>query len=300
MTDFQVAVIGGGPAGLAATLTLSRSLIRTILLDDSKPARNAASPDISAFPGLDRIPPTEFREVAAREISEYGYAVREPVAANSVVKTSDNHFEIVTSDGKSFTARFVLLATGMIDLFPEIDGLDKRWGRSVINCPFCQGYEWKNRAWGILAHRPEILAAVEIYRNWTEDLTLFVAPETIWPVGRRRALETMGVRIVDDGVASLHGDGEALSQIITNSGETIDREVLLIWPRQRQCDLVTTMALPLDEDGSVRVDGQFETDMPGIYAAGDLTYSGHQNVNTSIHMGNMAAANLVFELCMAG
>ncbi len=300
MTDFQVAVVGGGPAGLAATLTLSRSMIQTVLFDDPRPPRNHASPDISAFPGLDRISPTEFRAIAAREIDRYGYAARRSAAVATIGKTETGAFRIDVTGGETVTAERILLATGMIDLFPEIEGLEDLWGRSVVNCPFCQGFEWKDRAWGIFVHRPEILAAAEIYRNWTDDLILFVGSEIEWPEGRRQALDSLGIQVVDETVASLLGDNGTLSHVVTESGKEVERDVLLIWPKQTQCNLVKSLSLPLDETGNVRIDDQFKTPLEGIFAAGDLVYAGHQNVNTAIHMGNMAAANIVFELCMNG
>ena len=83
-------------------------------------------------------------------------------------------------------------------------------------------------------------------------------------------------------------------------GSSIDREILLVWPHRVQCDLVGSLELPLTDDGYVRIDEGYRTDMPGIYAAGDLVYGGHQNTNTAIHMGNMAAASIVFDICKSG
>lgn len=300
MTDFQVAVIGGGPAGLAATLTLSRSMIRTVLFDDPGQPRNHASPDISAFPGSDRISPTAFRTAVAEEIDQYGYATRHSTRVTSIENSGNGAFRIKPSEGEAVNAQRILLATGMIDLFPEIDGLANLWGRSVINCPFCQGFEWRDRAWGVFAHRPEILAAAEIYRNWTSDLIMFVGPDIVWPEGRRQVLDRLGIQVVDEAIASVLSSNDTLSHVTTESGRKLERDVLLVWPKQAQCPLIKSLSLPLDEMGCVRVDDQFKTPLDGIFAAGDLIYAGHQNANTAIHMGNMAAANIVFELCMDG
>ncbi len=300
MSEHQVAIIGGGPAGLAAALTLSRSMIRTVLIDSEAAARNAASPHIGALPAADMIAPEEFRNKVAGEIDRYGFVERRNSAVAAISEQDTGTFSITTSDGLVTTAGKILMATGMIDVFPEIDGLNERWGKSVINCPFCQGFEHRDRPWGIYVHRPEILDAAEIYLNWTKDLVMFIAPEIQASDSRRQQLESLGVKLVFGSVKGLEGDGPDLSSVQIADGSSIDREVLLVWPHQVQCDLVGSMALPLTEDGYVKIDEGYKTDKPGIYAAGDLVYGGHQNTNTAIHMGNMAAASIVFDICKSG
>ena len=126
----------------------------------------------------------------------------------------------------------------MIDVFPDIQGLPQRWGNSVINCPFCQGFEHRGRPWGILVHRSEILDAAEVYLSWTRDLVLFIAPEIVLPDERRLQLERTGMKFVFGTIASLEGAGGELSRIIVAEDASQDRESLLIWPCQIQCDVV--------------------------------------------------------------
>ena len=300
MSEYQVAVIGGGPAGLAAALTLSRSMIKTVLIDSEAPPRNAASPHIGALPAADMIAPQEFRNKVAGEIDRYGFVERHKSAVAAISGKDTGTFSITTSDGLVATAGKVLMATGMIDVFPEIDGLTDRWGKSVINCPFCQGFEHRDRAWGIYVHRPEILDAAEIYLNWTNELVMFIVGEVELPDNRRQQLESLGVKLAFGSVIGLEGDGPDLSSVQMADGSSIEREILLVWPHQVQSDLVGSLGLPLTDDGYVRIDEGYRTGMPGIYAAGDLVYGGHQNTNTAIHMGNMAAASMVFDICKSG
>lgn len=296
MTDYQVAIIGGGPAGLSAALTLSRSMMRTIIFDSPLPPRNDAARHVGGFPGMDMASPTQVRERIAEEIKGYGYAQIKSAEISSA-KPDGNGFSLSTQGGSRFHAERLLLTTGMVDIFPPIAGLNRLWGTSVINCPFCQGYEFEGRPWGVYVHRPEILAAAEVYRNWTRDIVLFVDPRIEVPAERAREIEALDIRIVNGSIEALQSSQGALSQVVLRDGKKVDREVLLVWPRQKQCDLVESLDLPLREGGYVEIDECYRTGRKGIYAAGDLTYGGHQNANTAIHMGNMAAAWLVFDLC---
>ena len=297
MAEYQVAVIGGGPAGLAAALTLSRSMMRTIVFDSPLPPRNDASPHVGAYPAMDMASPRKVRETITEQISEYGYADMKSAEIAGISGDQDSGFRLATRGGSTFNANRVLVTTGMVDIFPMIAGIKNRWGVSVINCPFCQGYELRDKPWAIYVHRPEILSAAEVYFNWTRDLVMIVEPSIEVPQDRAEAIKALGIQLVTGTAESLQGPGNTLTEIVLRDGRRISREVLLVWPKQTQGELVRTLGLTLGEDGYVEVDSMYRTGTAGIYAAGDLTYGGHQNTNTAIHMGNMAAAWLVFDLC---
>ncbi|MCP5001707.1 MAG: NAD(P)/FAD-dependent oxidoreductase [Hyphomicrobiales bacterium] len=297
MAEYEVAIIGGGPAGLAAALTLSRSMMRTIIFDSPLPPRNDASPHIGAYPGMDMATPKAVRETISDQIGNYGYADIKSAEIASISGDDKEGFRLATQGGSSFGAKRVLLTTGMVDVFPMIAGIKDRWGTSVINSPFCQGYELRNRPWGIYVNRPELLAAAEVYRNWSRDLVMIVEPSIKVPEDRAKAIKSLGIEFVTGTAESLQGSGSALSEIVLRDGRRISREVLLIWPRQIQGELVKKLGLELCDDGYVNIDASYRTGRSGIYAAGDLTYGGHQNTNTAMHMGNMAAAWMVFDLC---
>ncbi|WP_136658054.1 NAD(P)/FAD-dependent oxidoreductase [Nitratireductor sp. XY-223] len=298
MTDYQVAIIGGGPAGLTAALTLSRSMMRTIVFDSPIPARNAASPHVGAYPTMDMATPDEVRESIAANIRTYGYADLKSAEIAEVHEEEDG-FVLSTQGGSSFRARRLLMTTGMVDKYPSIEDLKDYWGTSIINCPFCQGYEVRNQSWGVYVHRPEILAAAEIYRNWTDDLVMFVEPGIDVPPERAEAIEALGIRLIPGRIEAVEGSGEKLTHVVLRSGRRVPRDILLVWPHQTQSELVKSLDLPLSDDGYVKIDECYRTGRRGIFAAGDLTYGGHQNTNTAIHMGNMAAAWLVFDLCQS-
>lgn len=296
MADYQVAIVGGGPAGLAAALTLSRSLVRTIVVDSPLPSRNAASPHVAAYPSMDMATPQQIRDRFAKDIEKYGFADIKSAEITEISGNGKRDFKLVTRGGSTFTARRILVTTGMVDEFPVIAGLNDRWATSVINCPFCQGFEHRNRAWSVYVHRPEILAAAEVYRNWTNFLTLIVEPSIDVPEERARAIRRQGIELIRGTVETLRGHGKNLSEIVLRDGRIVASQVLLVWPKQSQTDLVKSLGLALDDGGYVIVDNNYRTQTEGIFAAGDLIYGGHQNTNTAIHMGNMAAAWMVFDV----
>ncbi|MES0882236.1 NAD(P)/FAD-dependent oxidoreductase [Roseibium sp. SCP14] len=294
--DTQVAIIGGGPSGLAAALTLSRSMFKTTVLNTVKPPRNAASPIVAALPALDHRVPAEVRAEMRRDILSYPFArfLDEDVID---VQQRGGDFIVRLGDGSQLTAQVVLLATGMQDTLPSLVGLEECWGRSIINCPFCHGYEWKDQKWGIYAHRPEVIDAAEIYRNWTSDITYFLDPSISVHEERRQQLSGMGMTLVSDLPTKVLIENETLSGVELPDGNRFDLECMLIFPHQKQVDLVSRLDVSLTETGYIAIDEGFRTTVPGIYAAGDMTYGGHQNTPTAIHMGNMAAATIVMDAC---
>lgn len=292
-------VIGAGPAGLAAALTLSRALQQTLVLDSSAAFRNRDSPGVGAVLGRDGVMPEDLRGLGRQEIEGYGFARFEEDAASTITGAAPDGFLVTTASGKRISAKSVLLACGMVDLFPELPGLSSFWGSSIINCPFCHGFELRGLPWGIFCDRPEMLAAAEIYATWSDDLIFFLMPGQEIAPEREVALRARGFAIERRPVACFLGDETGLQALELADGSRVPRRALVLWPQQRQTDLVAGLGLDLDESGALPVDAGFRTILPGLYAAGDLLYQGHQNINTAIHMGNLSASTMVFDLAVA-
>ena len=296
MEKIQVAIVGAGPAGLAAALTLSRSMIRPVIFDTVDPARNAASPFVAALPGFDKNPPSHVRRAIRNDIASYPYAVFESQGISAIQRNTEG-FTLTRDDGSRLSAEKVLLATGMVDLLPDLGGLAECWGHSVINCPFCHGIEWHNKRWGIYAHRPEVIDAAEIYANWSQDLTYFLDPALSISTERRQKILTLGADIVDGLPHMLHSQDGKLTKAELSCGRLVSLDCLLVFPHQRQTEVVRSLGLSMTDAGYVNVDVGYRTSLPHLYAAGDLTYAGHQNTPTALHMGNMAAATIVMDHC---
>lgn len=293
--DTTVLIIGAGPAGLAAALTLARALQPTVMVDAPASPRNVGSPAIGAVLGHDGIPPDKLRARGMRDIERYGTTAFESGTVTAIEGAAPESVTAVLEDGRRIAARAILLACGMVDLMPQIAGLSAFWGRSIINCPFCHGTEFAGRPWGVLCDRPEMLEAAEIYAEWTRDLVFFLPPGAPLPAEREATLTANGFAIERRPIRRFVGRDGALSAVEVEGG-VVPREAMVVWPRQRQTHLVASLALDLADGGCVAVDAGFRTSRPGVYAAGDLLYQGHQNIATAMHMGNLAAATMVADL----
>jgi thioredoxin reductase len=300
MSTYRAAVVGAGPAGLAAALTLARSMQPTLVVDPGSPARNAASPGVGGLLGRDLVEPAELKRSGVEEIGRYGLVafLRQSVAL--IESRPSGRFTLTTGEGTIAEAATVLLACGMIDELPPFEGIERFWGRSVINCPFCHGIELADRTWSVFVNRREILDVAEIYRMWTDDLTLLLDDGIEVEPEREAELGAKGIRLERRAVRRLFGEGARLAQIELEDGTALDCDALVVWPRQRHTDLVARLGLSRSHDGGVVVDEGYRTEVAGLYAAGDLLYAGHQNVNTALHMGNLAATSMVLDLAKRG
>lgn len=292
-------VIGAGPAGLAAALTLSRALQETLVLDTADAFRNRDSPGVGAVLGRDGAMPVDLRGLGRQEVEGYGFARFQTDAAVAIEGAAPEGLLVTTAGGQRIGAKVVLLACGMVDLFPELPGLSSFWGSSIINCPFCHGYELRGRSWGIFCDRPEMLAAAEIYATWSDDLIFFLQPGQEVEPAREAELKARGFAVERRPVARFLGDADGLQALEVADGSRVARRAMVLWPRQRQTALVAGLGLDLDAAGALRVDEGYRTARPGLYAAGDLLYQGHQNINTAVHMGNLAASAMVMDLAKA-
>lgn len=292
-----VAILGSGPSGLACALTLSRSMVETIVISsDGTAPRNTASPFVAALPGMDRNSPAEVRAAIRKDILSYPFA-RFRNSDATALQNQASGFQLDLSDGSSVFADKVLLAMGMVDIYPDVANLADYWGSSIINCPFCHGYEWRNTRWGIYADRQEVLDAAEVYRHWSNELTYFIDPSLHLTEERRTQFESLGISICEALPVAVNGTGGSLTEAVFSDQQPIAIDCMLVFPFQKQTKLVTALDLQLTSDGYVGVDEGFRTSVSGIYAAGDITYAGHQNTPTALHMGNMAAATIVMDLC---
>ncbi|MFD8533663.1 NAD(P)/FAD-dependent oxidoreductase [Streptosporangium canum] len=267
MQHFDVAIIGGGPAGLTAAMALSRSLRRVVVLDSARPPRNAFAEEVHGIVGLDGVSPGEYRRRAWDDLKKYGMAELHEVTGTDVTPDPEVGFTVTAEDGPPMWARRVLLTAGMVDVHPEIEGFGACWGKTVIHCPFCLGWENRDRTWGVVTGDPEFAAtAVAGFSAWSDDVIVLTDGAT--PAGE------WGGEVVEGKIRRLHHIGGDLRAVELADGTVIDRQTLLWQLDQRPVPLIAHLAehlgLATDEDGYVEVDDSFHTSVPGVYAAGDL------------------------------
>ena len=266
--DYDVLIVGGGPAGLAAALTLGRGCKR-VLLCDSGPPRNAAAVHVHNFVTRDGIRPAEFRAIAREQLGAYPDVQVRDVRVDAIAGEA-GAFSIRFADGGSAVASRVLLCLGMIDEPPPIDGMRELWGSSIFQCPYCHGWEVRDQRFAYLAATVETLEFAVFLRGWTADVAALTNGAFEIPVDVRAQLASAGVAVREVPIARLAASGDRLTAVDFADGSRLERDVLFVHPPQRQSDLVQSLGLALDEKGFVRLAETGETSVPGIYAAGDL------------------------------
>lgn len=270
--SYDVVIVGGGPAGLSAALTLGRGRKR-VLLCDSGSRRNAAAVQIHNFVTRDGTPPNEFRKIGRQQLESYpSVEIRDARIAG--VTGSKGAFRVLV-ETETVEARRILLCTGLIDQMLPIEGFRELWGHGIFQCPYCHGWEVQNRPWGYLARAETAAHLVPfsiLLRGWTSDVIAFSNGAFEVPEEARSQLKTAGVRLETAPVSRLVALENRLKAVELSDGTRVNAEALFTHPAQQQVELVQALAVALDDDGFVQIDPmKRETSIPGIYAAGDLT-----------------------------
>ncbi|HYR07875.1 MAG TPA: NAD(P)/FAD-dependent oxidoreductase [Longimicrobium sp.] len=268
---YDVVVVGGSFAGMAAALQLGRARQRVLVVDAARP-RNRFAHASHGFPGQDGRAPAEIVATFRAEVRAYPTAT---IIEDEVThaRALDDGFELTLASGSTVTARRLVLATGVVDDLPDVPGLRERWGVSVLHCPYCHGYEVAGRRFGVLANGEMAVHQALLVADWSDDITLFLHG-VLQPDGEQRAqLAARGVRIEERPVAALAGEGTELSGVRLQDGEVIGIDALFTQPRTRiasplaeqlGCELEDAPAGPI-----IRTDAQKATSVAGVFAAGD-------------------------------
>lgn len=269
---YDVVIIGGGPSGLSAALALGRARKR-VLLCDSGPRRNALAEHMYNFVSRDGVVPDEFRRVAREQLGRYPNVELRDVGVGNV-SGSRGRFQLEVG-GETVDARRILVCTGMVDQMLPVEGFAELWGHGIVQCPYCHGWEVKDRPWGYLAraeHAAHLPAFALQLRGWTSDVYLFTNGDFELSPAVRDQLVSAGVRVETSKLKRLVGREQRLEAVELSDGTRVPCELLFAHPPQRQVALVSKLGLALDDDGFVVVDPmKRETSVPGVFAAGDLT-----------------------------
>ncbi|MER7181959.1 NAD(P)/FAD-dependent oxidoreductase [Streptomyces hyaluromycini] len=303
MTDtYEVVVVGGGAAGLSAALVLGRARRRTLVVDAGEP-RNAPSAHMQGFLSRDGMPPAEFLAVGRQEIARYGVELVRDRAVGATKDDADG-FAVALAGGRTVRARHLVVATGLKDELPPVPGVAERFGRDVLHCPYCHGWEVRDRAFGVLATTPMSVHQALMVTQWSKDVTLFLhqVEETELTDDDLRRLAAAGVRVVPGEVAGLRIEDDRLTGVRLAEGSVHDREALFVAPRPvPQNDLFLGLGAEMAETpfGSYPViDERGETTVPGLWAAGNASGFAEQVVNAASR-GYRAGAAINGELLFA-
>lgn len=299
--SYEAVVVGGGAAGLSAALVLGRSRRHTLVVDAGEP-RNAPAAHMQGYLTRDGMPPAQFLAAGRAEIARYGV---ELVRGRAVEAAADGagEFDVTLAGGARVHARRLVLATGLRDELPDVPGVAERFGRDVLHCPYCHGWEVRDQPFGVLATSPAAVHQALVVSQWSKDVTLFahtVAEEDL-PDHDLRLLAAAGVDVVPGRVDGLVVDGDRLTGVRLADGTVHGRSVVFVAPRPVVANgLLEQLGAELRETpfGTYPVtDERGLTTVPGVWAAGNALGFAEQVVNAASG-GYRAASALNGELLM--
>ena len=281
--SFDVVVIGGGAAGLSAALVLGRARRRVAVVDAGRP-RNAPAAHMQGFLSRDGMPPADFLAAGRAEVAGYGV---ELVADR--VTSAETGFAVRLAGGRVLSARRVLVATGVHDELPDIPGVREQWGRDLLHCPYCHGWEVQDQALGVLGTVPGSVQHAHLVRQWSDDVIFFAHAYDLRAT-EQAELEARGVQVVRGEVARLVVEDDRLVGVELLDGRVIARTAVFIRPGNipHADGLAGGLGCELDAAGFVVVDGSGRTSIPGVWAAGNVVDPRAQ-VITAAGAGSAAA-----------
>ncbi|MFC6883542.1 MULTISPECIES: NAD(P)/FAD-dependent oxidoreductase [Actinomadura] len=286
---YDVVVVGGGAAGLNAALVLGRARRRVAVVDAGEP-RNAPAAHMQGFLSRDGMSPAALLEVGRTEIAGYGVSL-----IKARVEHIDHGFYVRLVGGAVLRARRVIVTTGLRDELPDIPGVRERWGRDLLHCPYCHGYEVRDRKLGVLGTHPGSVHHALLLRQWSDDVVFFPHTLEVDDADRER-IAARGVRIFDGTIKQLVVDGDRLRAVELAEGRVVPRDAAFVFPRMVPNDgLLTGLGCATGEDGRVVTDATGRTSVSGVWAAGNVADPRAQVV-TAAGMGSAAAIALNHDL----
>jgi thioredoxin reductase len=272
--SFDVVVVGGGAAGLSGALTLARAR-RSVLVVDAGEPRNRPAAGVHGFLTRDGLSPGDLVALGRAEVERYGGSVLD----GRVVALSGHEgaFGVELEDGRAFGARRLLIATGLVDELPDVPGLRELWGSDVVHCPYCHGYEVRDRPIGVLAGDPRSLHLAQLFRQWSDDVVLFLHTGPRPSADEAQGLAARGIAVVEEEVVALETEAGRLRGVRLASGRVVPRGALAIGTtmdgRAGLLAGVGLSATPHERGVGERIEADATglTAVPGVWVAGNVT-----------------------------
>jgi thioredoxin reductase len=272
MPMFDAIIVGAGPAGLSAALILGRCRRKVLVCDTGGP-RNAASRGLHGFLTRDGIEPAEFLRIGREQLRPYPSVEFRDVEVTDAESVNDR-FEIALGDGSRFSSRKLLLATGVVDNIPEIEGIEPLYGRSVFHCPYCDGWEMRDQPLAVYGKGERGYGLAFKLITWSNDLVLCTDGPAELGSEALEHLSRHGIRLREERIARVEGRGGVLERIAFRSGPPLERRALFFGTGQRQrCELPARFGCEFSDKGSVETGKHEMTNIPGLYVAGDASHA---------------------------
>jgi thioredoxin reductase len=296
----DIAIMGGGPAGLQAALILARTRKKIIVFDDPEPPRNAASHGVHGFLGLDGFLPKDIRKIAWEQIDKYDAAElrEERIVDISKQEGEQEGIFLITSDNETLIkAKKVVLAVGYHDVYPDIPGFLECWADTIIHCPFCDGYENKDRVWGIVVNsKAELKRFPKVARNWTSKIKVFVPQDMKIESSYQNELTKLDIPVHRGNITNVNHTNTKIQSVTLDSGKKTEVDTLWWIPSRRPSQLIQRLVENLglevdDQQGNIKTDQKQQTNVKGLFAVGDV--AGSMGALGAAHDGGKAATSIV-------
>ncbi|CUR57897.1 FAD-dependent pyridine nucleotide-disulfide oxidoreductase [metagenome] len=280
--DHDVIVIGGGAAGLSAAVTLARSRRRVLVVDAGQP-RNAPAAGVHNLLGLEDISPHELLVRGRAEVTGYGGEIRTGTVESAA--PIDGGFQVVLADGSRATSRRLIVTTGLVDELPDVPGLAERWGRDVLHCPYCHGWEVRDQELVVLATGPAGVHQALLFSQLSDRVSLLLHGQAPPDEATQRTLGARGVRLVEGVASEVLVTDDAIRGIRLEDGSTVPCQAVVVGPRFAARSAVLESLGLVSQDflmgehvvGShIAAEPTGQTELPGVFVAGNVTDPGAQ------------------------
>ncbi|WP_202923656.1 NAD(P)/FAD-dependent oxidoreductase [Pontibacter fetidus] len=264
---YDVIIIGGGPAGLNAAMLLGRSRRKVIVFDNGK-HRNRWAVHMNGFLGCDGMDPREFIRIGREEVEKYGVEIQYKVIVSAT--HTKGHFVVNDDEGTMYKAKKLLLATGLKDKLPEIDGIEAFYGKSVYHCQYCDGWESRGKALAVYGRNRDGIGQALAMKTWSSNVTLFTDGTNKISRLDMELLQRNDVKICTDKITGLEGTEGILEHIILANGEKRAHQAMFFSTgSSQQCDLGEQLGCEFTNKGVIKTRRQQKSNIPGLYVAGD-------------------------------
>jgi thioredoxin reductase len=285
---YDVVIVGGSYAGLSAAMALGRAMRKVLLIDSGLPC-NRQTPHSHNFLTRDGEQPQVISAKALSQVMDYptvqfhkGIAI-EGHQVNSA-------FRIMTEAGEVFESGKLVFATGVKDIMPDIDGFSDCWGKSVIHCPYCHGYEMRHQRTAILANGDFAFHYAQLIYNWTKDLTVLTNGKSTLTNEQAANISKHGIQVIEKEIKALLHESGQVRQVAFKDGSIFEPEAVYSRPAfEQHCAIPTQMTCEFTEAGLIKTDMFQQTNIPGIFACGD-NCSPMRSVANAVATGNFAGA----------
>lgn len=265
---FDTIIIGGSYSGLSAAMALGRALRKVLIIDGGKPA-NRFTPHAHNFITHDGRSPNEIATLARQQVDQYPTVKQ----INGFVVSTEkvvNEFIVGLNSGANYSATKLIFSTGIIDVMPNIPGFGDCWGKSVLHCPYCHGYEVRNVKTGILGNGDYAFEFGSLISNWTQDLTIFTTGAATLTTEQKEKLSSHNISIVEDKIQALKHEQGYLKSIVFENGSSTP--IIAIYSRpefEQHSHVPMILGCELTTEGYIKIDSAHRTTVAGIYACGD-------------------------------